>query len=418
MKRTITWPALLVAFSAIVLALFILEALCQGVEIVPATDGPVPPWKMLRLDIEGATPEQLKTAAVHVWPRDTAEVQAGYGWDGKPYLIFQGTRAGSYWVALCAPVDGGLESAEITVEVGGAGPQPQPNPGPGPSPPPSPDPDPPLDWREALSTWVAEEAAKAMPGRGDEAKKWAGAIRQTAQDAVAGKITDWGVFRVTLKDRSYTALGFEKANEWNDKFDDPLVTPRIEREMKVHGITTVAEAAAMWLAVAAGLERLAPAKSSRAERLPVELICFGAAWCQPCLKMAPVRDALRKAGWRVYHVDVDAMAESAWTRWHRANATAVPHFLVLVDGEPWQHATGARSSGYLVDWLRRGENEWRTRHGQEPVRFEAHGETTLTDPIDREFFYREHWQMTPGDCQMAGCTVHPGKWERVLVPSN
>lgn len=399
-----TAVALLLLASAAIIAAYC--AVARGVEIVPATDGPIPPWKMLRLDITGVDVEQLKTAAVHLWPRETAEVQAGYGWDGKPYLIFQGTSAGSYWLSVCVPVDGGLESAEITVEVGGSGPQPSPpEPDPGPTPPPDPSP---ADWLLRLRNFVAEEAAKAMPGKGAEAKRWAASIRDVIGQSEGMSPIQ---FRVALKAAGTEALGYERMIEWDDKFDNPILTPKIKSLLTEHDLTTVKMLLPVWRAVADGLDAMKEAPVSIAAP-NVELVCFGAAWCEPCNQMRPTRDALRTAGWKVGYVDVDK--PGTWTAWHESKASSVPHLVVLVDGSPWEHVTGVKSAGYLVDWLRRAQNVWRVNHGLEPVPFEAFGDTTMTDPVDREFFYREHWRMTPGTCGMMGCTAHGGGWQKVL----
>lgn len=146
----------------------------------------------------------------------------------------------------------------------------------------------------------------------------------------------------------------------------------------------------------------------------VEIIIFGAPWCITCQPMKDVAKELRAEGWNVRYQDIEETPDDKWTKYHKEISRGVPHRLTLVDGKPWYHGHGARDKEWLTDWLKRAENRWRDLHGLEPVPFEAHGATNLESPVDREYFYREHWRLTPGTCGMMGCTAHGGGREKVV----
>lgn len=165
------------------------------------------------------------------------------------------------------------------------------------------------------------------------------------------------------------------------------------------------------------VQESSPPKEIVSQRPDVDLICFGATWCEPCQRMKDGLGKLRSKGWDVYYNDVETTQNTRWTRYHRQTSTAVPHLVMWVDDEPWEQAVGEKPTAWIEDWLNRAANAWRVDHGVEPVPFKAYGETTASDPLDREYFYREHWRMTPGTCGMLGCTVHGGGWvkERTKV---
>lgn len=149
--------------------------------------------------------------------------------------------------------------------------------------------------------------------------------------------------------------------------------------------------------------------SVEVEKPNVQLLLFSAEWCEACKPAHANVKELKARGWEVKEYDIDKQKDDPWVTYNRTNyEPGIPHWIILVDGKPWEDFRAARNVPYIEDMLQRAQNIWRRRHGIEPIPFKAYGDTTNPDPINREFFYREHWRLSPGTCGMLGCTVHGG----------
>ncbi len=78
-----------------------------------------------------------------------------------------------------------------------------------------------------------------------------------------------------------------------------------------------------------------------------ELLDFTATWCGPCRQMAPMVDALAAQGNPIRKVDYDQNRELVV----RYNVTAIPCFVMLVDGQEVDRAVGGVSQVRLQQML-------------------------------------------------------------------
>ena len=154
--------------------------------------------------------------------------------------------------------------------------------------------------------------------------------------------------------------------------------------------------------------------SVEVEKPDVQLLLFGATWCSTCPEAKRHAEELKRRGWKVSTFDVDDTTEP-WVKFNNAtHGRSVPHWIVLSDGKPIEHFFAARDVPFIEDMLKRAENEWRFDHGLEEIPFKAIGDTTDPNPVNQEYFYREHWRLDRGSCGMAGCTIHGGGWRKVI----
>lgn len=79
----------------------------------------------------------------------------------------------------------------------------------------------------------------------------------------------------------------------------------------------------------------------------VVLVEFGARWCPPCRRMAPVLDGLARDGATVVEVDSDECPGLA----NRYGVRAMPTFIVFKAGTPVASFTGAQAEAVLATAL-------------------------------------------------------------------
>jgi len=93
----------------------------------------------------------------------------------------------------------------------------------------------------------------------------------------------------------------------------------------------------------------------------IELICFGATWCEPCQKMKPVLEELYeegiKSGWKVYYINVKKYKNTSWVKWHNSRTKSVPHIVICINRVPWIESTGLMSKKELLDGLNGAKKE-------------------------------------------------------------
>jgi len=100
----------------------------------PGSENPVDPYQNVRLDVKGATLDDLKNSSKVLFPPAKGmTINEVATWGGEPYLLFESKSLGRYWMGLVVVVGGKLETATYTVNVG-SGPDPDPDPDPDPGP--------------------------------------------------------------------------------------------------------------------------------------------------------------------------------------------------------------------------------------------------------------------------------------------
>ncbi len=114
------------------------------------------------------------------------------------------------------------------------------------------------------------------------------------------------------------------------------------------------------------------------------LLDFTATWCGPCQQMSPIIDKLAEQGYPVRKIDVDrerAVAE-------RFGVTAMPTFVLLVNGREVMRQTGATSEGQLrrmvqqiPEWERELAEQGRRRQPETKVT-DRGSNPSLTIPVD------------------------------------
>lgn len=323
----------------------------------PGSENPVAAGQLAWLDVSGIEAADLKGATVHSRPSRDATVIPGVGWDGKPFLLVQGARAGEIWLAVCVAIDKGrLDTAEYVVQVG-SGPDPDPDPDPDPPPPP-----PPTD----LAKWIATEAARVGFPK-DLARRWVEAI----DTVLAGTHDTAAGFRAAMREAGHNAMGFELWTEWDAKFDDPILTPKLA-ELLAGKVDSVEAHVTVWKQVAEGL-RTHGGKSQRVESYdqgvkmrvedPVAIVLFGSPGCIPCREMATSLLALKRLGYGCYYADVGRCAKLAT----ECRVDALPHTVLAIDGRAWQQVVGSIGLDRLKDWYAEGEAEWLKRHPDETL---------------------------------------------------
>ncbi len=74
---------------------------------------------------------------------------------------------------------------------------------------------------------------------------------------------------------------------------------------------------------------------------------FTADWCQPCKKVKPVVEDMKKEGFQFQMIDADY--EQLLVKQFKINS--VPTFILLEDGKELNRITGAKTRGELEDFI-------------------------------------------------------------------
>ena len=74
---------------------------------------------------------------------------------------------------------------------------------------------------------------------------------------------------------------------------------------------------------------------------------FTADWCQPCKKVKPVVEDMKKEGFQFQMIDADY--EQLLVKQFKVNS--VPTFILLEDGKELNRITGAKTRGELEDFI-------------------------------------------------------------------
>jgi thioredoxin-like negative regulator of GroEL len=79
---------------------------------------------------------------------------------------------------------------------------------------------------------------------------------------------------------------------------------------------------------------------------------FTADWCQPCNKVRPVVEDMKKEGYQFQMIDVDY--EEFLVK--KFEIKSVPTFILLEDGKEISRMTGAKTRGELEDFINYKKN--------------------------------------------------------------
>ncbi len=74
---------------------------------------------------------------------------------------------------------------------------------------------------------------------------------------------------------------------------------------------------------------------------------FTADWCQPCKKVKPVVEDMKKEGFQFQMIDADY--EQLLVKQFKVNS--IPTFILLEDGKELNRITGAKTRGELEDFI-------------------------------------------------------------------
>jgi thioredoxin-like negative regulator of GroEL len=74
---------------------------------------------------------------------------------------------------------------------------------------------------------------------------------------------------------------------------------------------------------------------------------FTADWCQPCKKVKPVVEDMKKEGFQFQMVDADY--EQLLVK--QFKVSSIPTFILLKDGKEINRITGAKTRGELEDFI-------------------------------------------------------------------
>jgi thioredoxin-like negative regulator of GroEL len=79
---------------------------------------------------------------------------------------------------------------------------------------------------------------------------------------------------------------------------------------------------------------------------------FTADWCQPCKKVKPVVEDMKKEGFQFQMVDADY--EQLLVK--QFKVSSIPTFILLKDGKEINRITGAKTRGELEDFINYEKN--------------------------------------------------------------
>ena len=74
---------------------------------------------------------------------------------------------------------------------------------------------------------------------------------------------------------------------------------------------------------------------------------FTAEWCQPCKKVKPVVEEMKKEGFQFQMIDADY--EQLLVK--QFQVKSIPTFILLEDGKELNRITGAKTRGELEDFI-------------------------------------------------------------------
>ena len=74
---------------------------------------------------------------------------------------------------------------------------------------------------------------------------------------------------------------------------------------------------------------------------------FTADWCQPCQKVKPIVEEMKKEGFQFQMVDADY--EQLLVK--KFQVKSIPTFILLEDGKELDRTTGAKTRGELEDFI-------------------------------------------------------------------
>ena len=74
---------------------------------------------------------------------------------------------------------------------------------------------------------------------------------------------------------------------------------------------------------------------------------FTAEWCQPCKKVKPVVEAMKKEGFEFQMIDVDYEQSLV----ERFKVSSIPTFILLEDGRELSRVTGAKTRTELENFI-------------------------------------------------------------------
>ena len=74
---------------------------------------------------------------------------------------------------------------------------------------------------------------------------------------------------------------------------------------------------------------------------------FTADWCQPCKKVKPIVEDMKKEGFQFQIIDADYEQLLA----KRFEIKSIPTFILLEDGKELNRITGAKTRGELEDFI-------------------------------------------------------------------
>ena len=77
------------------------------------------------------------------------------------------------------------------------------------------------------------------------------------------------------------------------------------------------------------------------------VVYFTADWCQPCKKVKPVVEDMKKEGFQFQMVDADY--EQLLVK--QFKVSSIPTFILLKDGKEINRITGAKTRGELEDFI-------------------------------------------------------------------
>lgn len=168
----------------------------------------------------------------------------------KSTAVFSSRTPGTYSVVLARVTGGQLSLDTHTLANGGDEPPPGPEPDPDNPDPPGPEPGP-TEW----AAWTTKTVEQVIPsdGRSEAATTMANAIQSVVLVGGEGVYEDTSAFRSTMKRTVRMAMGEERSELWESKFDNPLLTPAVQKLMDEGKLETMGEHCRLYGEIAKGL---------------------------------------------------------------------------------------------------------------------------------------------------------------------